>query len=87
MSEWWKTVKKILSGKPKGSKLMVLGVFLVSIGTTLEITFGQLVGTIFFIVMGMWAFMWGWSLYRDEAEYELEKRRKEDAQKREQNKL
>ena len=37
MSEWWKTSKKILSGKAKGSKLMVLGVFLVSIGVVLTI--------------------------------------------------
>ena len=82
MSEWWKTAKKILSGKPKGSKMIVLGVFLVGLGTVLEITFGQLMGTIFFIVMGMWAFMWGWSLYREEAEYELKKKREKDAEKR-----
>ena len=83
MSEWWKTVKKILSGKPKGSKLMVLGVFLVGVGTSLEITFGHLTGATFFIIMGAWAFMWGWSLYREEAEYELEKKREKDAIKRE----
>ena len=81
MSEWWKTAKKILSGKPKGSKLIVLGVFLVGLGTVLEITFGQLTGALFFIVMGMWAFTWGWSLYREEAKYELEKRREKDTQK------
>jgi len=80
MSEWWKTAKKILSGKPKGSKLIVLGVFLVGLGTVLEITFGQLTGALFFIVMGMWAFAWGWSLYREEAKYELEKRRAKDTQ-------
>ena len=84
MSEWWKTAKKILSGKPKGSKLMVLGVFLVGLGTVLEITFQDtLMGAIFFVVMGAWAFMWGWSLYREEAKYELEKKRERDAQKRE----
>ena len=76
MSSWWKTARKILSGKPKGSKLMVLGIFLVGIGTTLEIMFETLVGAMFFIVMGLWAFQWGWSLYREEAKLELEKKRK-----------
>ena len=79
MSEWWETTKKILSGKPRGSKLMVLGVFLVSLGVVLP-AFG-LEGGVVFIGIGSLAFGVGLGIYRDEAQYELEKKRKKDEKK------
>ena len=81
MSEWWKTAKNILKGKPKGSKLIVLGVFLVSIGAVLA-SLGSIVWIIF-IMLGSMAFGAGVAVYREDAEYELEKKRKKDTQKQE----
>ena len=81
MSEWWKTAKDILKGKAKGSKLIILGVFLVSIGAVIEITFGSSASGAFY-VLGAMAFTAGIAVYRQEAEYELEKKREKDAQKR-----
>ena len=85
MSEWWKTAKKILSGKPKGSKLIVLGVFLVGLGVVLPAI--EIKEGLAFVALGSLAFGIGLSVYHEEAEYELEKKREKDAQKREQNKL
>ena len=70
MSSWWETAKKILSGKAKGSKLIVLGVFLVSIGVALDIAYHEASGTVF-IVFGALAFGAGIAVYREEAELEL----------------
>ena len=80
MSEWWKTAKEILSGKPRGSKLIVLGVFLVGLGVVLPAS-GFEEGLVF-VAIGSLAFGVGVSVYREEAEYELEKKREKDAQKR-----
>ena len=82
MSEWWKTAKGILKGKAKGSKLIVLGVFLVSIGAFIEITSGSSASGAFFFI-GAMAFTAGIMVYQREAEHELEKKREKDAQKRE----
>jgi hypothetical protein len=81
MSEWWKTAKDIIKGKPKGSKLIVLGVFLVSIGAVLA-SLGPVVWLIF-TMFGSMAFGAGVAVYREEAEYELEKKREKDAKKQE----
>lgn len=79
MSEWWKTAKDILKGKAKGSKLMVLGIFLVSIGVVVTIYYPASWGSAF-VMLGIFAFMRGLYVYEKEAEYELEKKRKKDAQ-------
>jgi len=42
VSSWWKTAKDILKGKAKGSKLIILGVFMVGVGATLAIAFPNL---------------------------------------------
>jgi uncharacterized membrane protein len=76
VTEWWKTAKDILKGKAKGSKLIILGVFMVSIGVGLDIYFRIGVGSVFY-VLGVVAFMRGVSLYEDEARSELKKREKE----------
>lgn len=80
MSEWWKTAKDILSGKAKGSKLIVLGVFMVSVGAVLTIFYPASYGSAF-VMLGIFAFIMGVSLYMKEAEYELEKKREKDVQK------
>ena len=82
MSSYWKTVKNILKGKAKGSKLIVLGVFLVSIGAIIQITINAPVSGVFY-ALGALAFGVGLGLYREEGEYELEKKRKKDAQEQE----
>jgi len=82
MSEWWKTAKEILKGKARGSKLIVLGVFLASVGVVIQIVYDNSVSFVF-VMFGIIAFMSGIALYREEAEYELEKKREKDAQKRE----
>jgi len=82
MSEWWKTAKNILKGKAKGSKLMVLGIFLVSAGVAVTVLYPTSWGSAF-IILGIFAFMRGLAIYEREAEYELEKKREKDAQKRE----
>jgi uncharacterized membrane protein len=74
MSEWWKTAKKILSGKAKGSKLMVLGVFLVTIGVVLTIYYPLSWGSAF-VILGILAFVRGLVIYEKEATDELERRK------------
>jgi hypothetical protein len=82
MSSWWKTAKDILKGKAKGSKLIILGVFMVSIGAALVIVYptsGWTAG-IWFFILGQFAFMRGVWLYEEEARAELRKKKeKEDA--------
>jgi len=76
MSSWWKTAKDILKGKAKGSKLIVLGVFMVSVGAALIIVYptGGLAAGICFLILGQFAFMRGVYLYEDEARAELRKK-------------
>jgi len=62
--------------------LIVLGVFMVSVGVSLEITFRTLVAVVFWM-LGMIAFMRGVLLYEDEAKAELEQKMKKDRQKQE----
>lgn len=80
MSSWWKTAKDILRGKAKGSKLMVLGIFLVTIGIVVTVYYPTSWGSAF-VILGIFAFMRGLHVYEREAEYELERKRKKDAQK------
>lgn len=79
MAEWWKTARDILRGKARGSKLIILGVFMVSIGAALVIAFstGGLTAAMFFFILGQFAFMRGVWLYESEAKAELEKKRKD----------
>ena len=60
MSSWWKTAKDILKGKAKGSKLIILGVFMVGVGATFAIAFPQSssVASVFWM-LGIFAFMRG----------------------------
>lgn len=75
MSSWWNTAKHILSGKPKGSKLIVLGVFLLSVGTTIEITIKPIPsGASYFLMIGLMLVMWGYFMYREEAQLEMKKK-------------
>ena len=83
MSEWWKTAKDILKGKAKGSKLIVLGVFLVGIGGAIHISTGNYSYAIVFEMFGSLAFGAGVGIYSLEAKYEIEKRREKDVEKRE----
>lgn len=80
MSEWWKTAKDILKGKAKGSKLIILGVFLAGVGVTIEIAFQSDAGVVFWM-LGIIAFMRGVYLYEEEVRDELAKKRRKDAQK------
>jgi len=77
MPEWWKTAKDILKGKAKGSKLIILGVFLTSVGVAIEIAFQSNAGLVFWM-LGIIAFMRGVYLYEEEARDELEKKRKKE---------
>lgn len=75
MSSWWGTAKKILSGKPRGSKLIILGVFLMSIGAIIEVSFEKtLSATMIFLLVGMLTVQRGWFLYEEEVKRELEKK-------------
>jgi drug/metabolite transporter (DMT)-like permease len=79
LSSWWQTARKILSGKPRGSKLIVLGVFLASIGVVLTLMCPQNYGApSVFLMLGIIAFMRGISLYEAEVEAELEKERNKE---------
>lgn len=76
MSSWWQTARDILKGKPKGSKLIILGIFLAGVGVTIHIATGnQSYGSIF-EVLGAFSFGVGLGMYKTEAEYEMEKKKK-----------
>jgi hypothetical protein len=79
MSSWWKTAKDILKGKAKGSKLIVLGVFMVSVGAVLVIVYPSngWSAAIWFFILGQLAFMRGVWLYEEEAKAELRRKKKE----------
>ena len=81
-SLWWKTAKEILKGKAKGSKLVILGVFLVGVGTTIHISTGEAYYGAPLVMLGAFAFASGLILYNEEARYELEKKRNKDTLKR-----
>jgi hypothetical protein len=81
LSSYWETARRILSGKPRGSKLIVLGVFLTGVGVGLAIALssyqpsGSAVGaTSVFWFLGIVAFMRGVALYEKETEIELQKK-------------
>ena len=75
MSSWWKTAKNILSGKARGSKLIILGVFLMSTGAIIEIYVEKSVSaSLIFLLVGMWTVQRGWFVYEEEARRELEKK-------------
>jgi len=73
----WDKAKEIIKGKPKGSKLIVLGVFLVSIGVTLIIYYPASWASTF-VILGIIAFIRGLVIYEDEARIELEKKREKE---------
>jgi uncharacterized membrane protein len=75
MTQWWKTAKEILKGKAKGAKLIVLGVFLVSIAVGIGISTGNYGDSSALQMLGIMAFVFGIVLYREEAEHELEKKK------------
>ena len=66
---------KILKGKAKGSKLLVLGTLMVSSGVTFMVFYPASWGSVF-VVLGIIAFMRGLELYERETKYELEKKEK-----------
>jgi hypothetical protein len=78
MSDWWKTAKDILKGKPKGSKLIILGVFLVGIGVTIHIATGNYAYASPLEILGMFSFGVGLGMYKTEAEYEMERKRQKE---------
>ncbi len=69
----WETAKEILSGKPKGGKLIVLGVFLVSVGVGLSF-YSQSNFALPFVLLGALAFGSGLALYQREADRKLRKK-------------
>jgi hypothetical protein len=74
MPSSWKTAKNILKGKAKGAKLMILGVFLVSIGVSGTLVNRENWGTFsVFTMLGTISFVRGLDLYSVEAKRELEK--------------
>ena len=81
MSSYWKTARDILKGKAKGSKLIVLGVFMVSIGAVIQLTTNSPASGPFYF-LGAMAFGAGIAVYRGEAEYELDKKREKNVQKK-----
>jgi len=62
------------------SKLIVLGVFLVCLGAVIQITIDSPASGVFYVLCSM-AFGAGVAVYREEAEYEIEKKREKDAQR------
>jgi len=79
LSSYWKTARRILSGKPRGSKLIVLGVFLTGVGVGLTIVLSTyspsaVSAPIVFWFLGIVAFMRGVALYERETEIELQKK-------------
>jgi len=73
---WWKVARDILKGKAKGSKMMVLGIFLVGVNVAIHISTKDLTYGVIFQILGIYAFIRGLLLYEKEAEHELDKRRK-----------
>jgi hypothetical protein len=73
----WDKAKEIIKGKPRGSKLIVLGVFLVSIGITLTI-YCPASWASAFVILGVISFIRGLVIYEDEARIELEKKREKE---------
>jgi uncharacterized membrane protein len=73
----WDKAKEIIKGKPRGSKLIVLGVFLVSIGITLTIYYPASWASAF-VILGVISFIRGLVIYEDEARIELEKKREKE---------
>ncbi len=63
---FWETARRILSGKPKGAKLIVLGVFLESVTAGLWIYSPGNFAVAAFFLMGIWAFTRGLDLYQQE---------------------
>ena len=68
MPSTWDTAKKILSGKPRGSKLIVLGVFLITIGGTISFYNPANFAVSAFVFMGIFAFLRGVFLYESEVQ-------------------
>jgi hypothetical protein len=75
MSEWIKTIQRILRGKARGSELMVFGVALtlpgIAIGVNYEFVYG-----FYLMVPSLWAVTWGMMDYREEVTYELKTKKK-----------
>jgi uncharacterized membrane protein len=77
MPSTWDTAKRILSGKPRGSKLIVLGVFMVTFGAALSFYNPGNFAIGAFVVLGIFAFMRGVSLYETEAQSGKQRKAKE----------
>ena len=71
----WRTAGETLKGKAKGSKLVVLGVFLVIVAVTIHISTGNAYFGAPLLMLGAFAFANGLVLYNEEARYELEKKK------------
>ena len=67
----WHVATRILKGKAKGWKLLVFSVFLLSVGTLLEIIYRLSVGAAVFLVLGINAFAVGIEMYKKEVESSL----------------
>ena len=85
MTSIWDKAREILRGKAKGSKLIILGVFLVSVGVALTIYYPESWSATF-VVLGIFAFLRGLSIYEDEARTELEKKREKKEEKKDEDK-
>lgn len=71
----WKTAGHILKGKAKGSKLIVLGIFLVITAVAIHISTGNAQYGAPLLILGAFAFANGLVLYNEEARYELERKK------------
>jgi hypothetical protein len=60
----WKTAASILKGKPTGAKLIVLSVFLLSLGAALEILVNLTLGVFSFIFAGFCTLVFGLVKYK-----------------------
>ena len=67
----WKTAEALLKGTPKSGKLIVLGVFLLSIGAVVEILVCLTVGALAFIITGSCFLVGGLLKYVDEIDHRL----------------
>jgi len=74
MSSWWKTAKDILKGKARGSKLIILAIFLAGIALTTHLYTGDYTYASSFYILSIIAFVRGINLYEEEAHQELKKK-------------
>lgn len=67
------TATRILQGKARSWKILVFAVFMISVGTLIEIAYQPTLGATIFMLLGIGAFITGLNLYKKEVESELTK--------------